>query len=182
MKPQDFPGGWRLGLCAPSAGGLGSIPGQGAGVHRPPLGVCMSQLKILPLTTHPRPSTAKQINKNKYFLKDMKPVLWSFWLCSLAFLLVQTHKELLEIPGTEHNWKTTVVRHREVGNRPQQSPVEMSFLFWLQGCPVPSSLQPQQGSNDKWSQPPLSPVLSSTKWPSQRKGYPQWYLTSSLDS
>ena len=39
-----------LRLCAPSAGGLGLIPGQGIRAHMPQLRVCMLQ---------GRPSTAK---------------------------------------------------------------------------------------------------------------------------
>ncbi|TEA37350.1 hypothetical protein DBR06_SOUSAS1910041, partial [Sousa chinensis] len=35
-----------LRLCAPNAGGLGSIPGQGTRSHMPQLRACTSQLKI----------------------------------------------------------------------------------------------------------------------------------------
>ncbi|TEA36264.1 hypothetical protein DBR06_SOUSAS18910032, partial [Sousa chinensis] len=35
-----------LRLCAPNAGGPGSIPGQGTISHMPQLRVCMPQLKI----------------------------------------------------------------------------------------------------------------------------------------
>ena len=35
-----------LRLHAPNAGGLGSIPGQGTGSHKPQLIVCIDQLKI----------------------------------------------------------------------------------------------------------------------------------------
>ena len=40
-----------LRLRAPNAGGLGSIPGQGARSHVPQLRVCMRQLKIPPAAT-----------------------------------------------------------------------------------------------------------------------------------
>ena len=40
-----------LRLCAPSAGGLGSIPGQGTRSHMPQLRIRMPQLKILHVTT-----------------------------------------------------------------------------------------------------------------------------------
>ena len=41
---QGLPGGQWQGLCAPSAGSPGSVPGWGAGSHTP-------QLKILHATT-----------------------------------------------------------------------------------------------------------------------------------
>ena len=37
--------------CAPNAGGMGSIPDQGTGFHRPQLRVCMPELKIPHATT-----------------------------------------------------------------------------------------------------------------------------------
>ena len=40
-----------LRLCAPNAGGLGSIPGQGARSHMLQLRVCMPQLKTLHAAT-----------------------------------------------------------------------------------------------------------------------------------
>ena len=50
---------WWLGLCAPNAGSLGSIPGEGIRPHMP-------QLKILHATMK---TQHRQINKNKYFHK-----------------------------------------------------------------------------------------------------------------
>ena len=56
-----------LGLCAPNAGGPGSVPGQGARSHLPQLRVCMPQLKILHAATKiPHTATKtqhSQINK-----------------------------------------------------------------------------------------------------------------------
>ena len=56
---------WWLGLCAPNAGGLGSIPGEGIRPHMP-------QLKILHATMK---TQDRQINKNKYFHETKRHLL-----------------------------------------------------------------------------------------------------------
>ena len=60
----DFPGAPVVRLCAPSAGGLGSLPGQGTRSHLRQLRVCRPQLKI------PRATTKTQHSQiNKFLLK-----------------------------------------------------------------------------------------------------------------
>ena len=56
---RDFPMVQQLSLCAPNAGGLGLIPGQGTRSHMP-------QLKNQHVTTKIQHSL---INRNKYFKK-----------------------------------------------------------------------------------------------------------------
>ena len=55
-----------LRLCAPNAGGLGSIPGQGTRSHMPQLKILHATMKTEdPKYCNLRPSTAKQINNHK---------------------------------------------------------------------------------------------------------------------
>ena len=43
VQGEDIPGGQRLRICAPNAGGLGSIPGRGTRSHMLQLKICMPQ-------------------------------------------------------------------------------------------------------------------------------------------
>ena len=55
MQERDFLGGpvACLGLLAPNAGDLGSIPGQGTRSHMQKLRICIPQLKVLMKTEAP---------------------------------------------------------------------------------------------------------------------------------
>ena len=59
-KSQDFPGGPRLRLWAPTARGLGLIPGQGTRSHILKLRVHLPQLKILHAATKTQQSQKKK--------------------------------------------------------------------------------------------------------------------------
>ena len=102
-KYRDFPGVQWLRRWAPSAGGLGLIPDQGARSYVPQLSIFIQQLKTLWIT----PKTqCSQINKSYYFFFTLKeefaPVL------SKPKRLLPGWTVGNEIPGRTHTQETTV--------------------------------------------------------------------------